>query len=411
MTPDVAEHGSLSASIRNLWSNGRGPILVSISFGWFLVYGLRAAIPALLPQIKTTFALSNAAAGLAYSALWVGYAVSQFPAGLLVDRLGERTLLGASMGLTALAIVGLAAAPLFGILVAASAILGLAMGLYGPPRGTLLSAVYDKSDGTAIGVTLSAGSIGGAVLPFLAGVLVVTVGWRATLGLTVPLFLLTGLYVWRVVPHARSAAVGGDGRSVAGDMDGIISGVLTRPVIITVIAVTLLILSFQGFAAFFPTYLTEAKGLDQGTAAGLYGLIFLAAAVAQPLAGGIADAYNDRIVLVASAAIAAVPLFILPFVSGLIPLAILAVVMGVRLGGYPVTNAYIIRLLPDEVQGAAWGLVRTVFFLMSASGPALVGILSDTSGFETTFLVLGVVTVLAAVAYGLLPAPGTYGTR
>ncbi|MFC6730959.1 MULTISPECIES: MFS transporter [unclassified Haladaptatus] len=410
MATESPERTSLAANVRGLWSDGRGPILVSIALGWFLVYGLRAAVPAILPQIKTAFVLDNAAAGLAYSALWSGYAIMQFPAGLLVDRFGERTLLVASLGLTALAVAGLALSPLFAAFVLGSLLLGLGMGLYGPARGTILSAVYDKSDGTAIGVTFAAGSIGGALIPFLAGVLVVSIGWRTTLGLLVPLFALIALFVWRVVPRARSAAVGNDGRSVAKDMDGIVEGVLKRPVLIAVVAITLLLSSFQGFAAFFPTYLTEVKGLNQGTAAGLYGLIFLAGAVAQPLAGGLADTYSDRAVLAVAAAIGALPLFVVPFVSGVVPFAILSAVVGVRLGTYPVTNAYIIRLLPDEVQGASWGLVRTVFFLVGAAGPALVGLLSDFSGFETTFLVLGGVTVVSAIVYALLPVPGTYGT-
>jgi predicted MFS family arabinose efflux permease len=67
----------------------RGPVLVAVAAGWFLVSGTRLVIPALLPEIKVAFAIKNATAGLVLTIFWVVYAGMQFPAGVLTDWTGE----------------------------------------------------------------------------------------------------------------------------------------------------------------------------------------------------------------------------------------------------------------------------------------------------------------------------------
>lgn len=55
-------------------ADGRGPVLAVVALGWLLVSGTRFVVPALLPQIKTTFAVSNTAAGFAVTLVWLTYA-------------------------------------------------------------------------------------------------------------------------------------------------------------------------------------------------------------------------------------------------------------------------------------------------------------------------------------------------
>src|SRR6056297_4051038 len=80
-----------------LRGDGRGWVLVTVAGGWFFTLGLRFVIPALLPRIKDTFGVGNAAAGLAVTVVWLTYAGMQLPAGAMVDRVGERKLLTASL--------------------------------------------------------------------------------------------------------------------------------------------------------------------------------------------------------------------------------------------------------------------------------------------------------------------------
>lgn len=51
----------------------------------------------LLPQIKAEFALSNAVAEFMLTVIWLVYALIQFPAGILSDRYGEKSMLFAGL--------------------------------------------------------------------------------------------------------------------------------------------------------------------------------------------------------------------------------------------------------------------------------------------------------------------------
>ncbi|MFB6311890.1 MAG: MFS transporter, partial [Salinirussus sp.] len=92
-------------ALAEIHADGRSGALVALGLGWFFVLGLRFTVPALLPFITRDFPVSNAAAGGAITILWLTYAGMQFPAGALVDRVGERRLLTASAFLSAASIV------------------------------------------------------------------------------------------------------------------------------------------------------------------------------------------------------------------------------------------------------------------------------------------------------------------
>jgi predicted MFS family arabinose efflux permease len=391
-------------ALRGLRGGGRGWTLLAVAGGWFFLLGLRFVVPALLPTITEDFPVSNATAGAAITLLWITYAFMQFPAGALVDRLGERRLLVASLVASAAGLVGYAVSPTFGVFLAATALFGLGSGLYGPPRGTVLSRTFPDRDGAAFGTTLAAGSLGAAVLPVAATLVAGIYGWRAAIGVTVPAFLLLAGALWWAVPRHRPARADGglaDARAFAGSIRTAID---SRGVVLAVVGATLMLFAFQGLTAFFTTYLVEAKSLSEGEAGGLLGVLFLAGAVAQPVCGGLADRYGAGRVLTAVAFLGVLPLLALPFLSGIVPLAIVAAALGVRLSMGPVSNAYIVSLLPADVRGTAWGFLRTVFFTVGAFGSTAVGAMADRQLFGEAFLVLAALTGLAGVVYLFLPA-------
>jgi predicted MFS family arabinose efflux permease len=353
-----------------------------------------------LPQVKATFGVTDVGAGVAITVLWAAYALMQSPGGLLIDRLGERRLLAGSLLLTAASAVVLGVAPVFLAFLVGSGIFGLASGLYGPARGTALSRTFPDNDGTAIGATLAAGSVGSAVLPLLAGTLVGTYGWRLIVGGLAPPLAVTGLFVWRTVPESGGGVIQISWDRLAGD---VLQAIKIRSVAVAVTGVTLMLFALQGLTAFLVTYLVSIKGLDQATAAAVLSLLFAGGAVSQVVSGTLADRIGDRPVLVGVAATNVVPLLAIPFVEGVIPIAILSVLVGIRLGIAPVSNAYIIAILPEEVTGTAWGILRTAFFLVGATGSTAVGVMADADLFDEAFFLLAALTAAAALLYATLP--------
>ena len=390
-------------AVGRLRGDGRGWALLAIAVGWLFILGGRFLVPAVLPQVKATFDLGNADAGIAITVLWATYALMQSPAGLLVDRLGERRLLAGSLLLSAGGAAAIGLAPGFGVFVLASAVLGLVTGLYGPARGTAISRTFPTNDGAALGAALAAGSVGSAVLPFLAGALVGNLGWRVVVGGMLVPYLAAGAFAWWAVP-GREGGASPEPTPPAELLGDVGRAIRNRAVLIAVGAVTLMLFAFQGLSAFLPTYLVEAKGFEQSTAAGLFALLFVGGAVAQAVAGTLADALGERVVLAASAAVGAVTVAAVPFVDGVLPMAVVVTLVGSRLAIAPVSNAYVIAVLPEEVTGTAWGVVRTAFFLLGAGGSTVVGTLAEVGLFDESFLLLAGLTGLAAVLFAFVPS-------
>jgi predicted MFS family arabinose efflux permease len=387
-----------------LRGDGRGWVLVAIAAGWVFVLGGRFLVPAVLPQVTAAFDVGNTGGGIAVTVIWATYALMQSPAGALVDRIGERRLLAGSLLLSAGSVGVLGVAPAYLAFLGGCAAFGFATGLYGPARGTALARTFPDDDGAAIGATLAAGSVGSAVLPFLAGALVGSVSWRLVVAGLAPPLLVAAAFAWRSVPD-REAAASPDPVPVAELGGDVLRAVRRRGVAVAVVAVTLMLFAFQGLSAFYVTYL--ARSMDQRVAAGLFALLFLGGAVAQLAGGAAADRYGERLVLTATAAVGAVAVGIVPLVDGFLPLAVLSVVLGTRLAIAPVSNAYVIAVLPDAVTGTAWGTLRTAFFLLGATGSTVVGAMADRALFDEAFYLLAVVTAAAAVLYAFLPARET----
>ncbi len=384
-----------------LLGDGRGWTLLVVAAGWLSILGGRYLFPVVLPQVRRFFGVSNAAAGTAITVLWAGYALMQFPAGALTDRLGERRLLTGSLLIGATAIVAVSFAPTFWLFVVGCGLFGLGTGLYGPARGIVISRKFGEHDGTAIGVVLATGSIGSATIPLLASRFVDSIGWQPTVGMLVVPFLLVGIGVWVVVSQPPTDP-DGSGPSLK-LLETVRTAVTRRAVAIATTAVTLMLFVVQGLTAFLPTYLVMVKGLEQTTAAGLFSLFFLSGAVCQSLAGNAADRFGSPTVLMSVAGVSVVPLLALPFVEGPVPLGVVTVLLGSRLAINPVSNAYIIAVLPDAVQGTAWGFLRTSFFLLAATGSTVVGALFDAQLANTAIVGLAVLTAVATGLYVFLP--------
>jgi predicted MFS family arabinose efflux permease len=398
-------------TIREVHGDGRGWTLLAVAAGWFFVLGLRFVVPALLPAITRDFPVSNATAGAAITLLWITYAMMQFPAGALVDRLGERRLLATSAIVCTAGLVGYTFSPTFAVFLAATALFGFGSGLYGPPRGTVLSRTFPDRDGLAIGSVLAAGSIGSALLPVIATAIAAIAGWRLAIGLTLPGFLLVGIALWRVVPrdgaaHTAGGAAATDGgtASVRETAGAVIDAVRSRGVGLAIVAATLMVFIFQGLTAFFTTYLVEVKGLSEGTAGLLFGLLFISGAVWQSVGGGLGDRYGHGPVLAVIAFSGVVPLVALPFASSTPVLALVSALLGVRLAMGGISNAYVVSLLPMDVRGTAWGLLRTAFFTVGAFGSTAVGSMADRALFTEAFFLLAGLSAAAGVVYLFLPA-------
>ena len=400
---------------RRLLSGSSGTLLVSVAAGWFLALGLRFVLPGILPTITASFpSTTETGAGIAVTVLWAAYGVLQFPAGITADRIGEGRILTASLLLSAVGVLAFSLTPTFTLFVLAMGLFGAATGLYGPPRGTLLTRVFDERADQALGATLAAGSLGAAVLPAIAALLVEGLGWRTTLALAAPGFVVAALFVSRSTRRleGRTDETRADGGpetdegspSVASAIRTAGKAVCRRRTGLAVLAAIVMYFGYQGITALATTYLVTEKGFAQSGAGVLFGGLFVVGALSQWLAGAIAQRRRSAGVLAVIAAASVLPLVGLVVFENRLLVAASTLTIGVRMGFAPVSNAFIIDLLPAEVEGTAWGAVRTTLFVVSSFASTIVGVLADAGRFDGAILLLAALTAGAAGIYLTLPS-------
>ncbi len=371
---------------RLLAAEGRAPPLATVAVGWFLALGVRFAVPSVLPTVRVDLGFGSAVAGLLLTGLWGSYALTQFPSGLLTGRAGERRVLAASAVLGGLAMVALGTTAGLAAFAGGVVLYGLGTGLYATPRVMVVSRLYPDRSDTALGAVFASGNVGTTVLPAAAGVVATTVGWRVGFLVLAPAFVVVAAALLVVVPEDGAAD-----RTPGSARDGV-RELRRRPVATATAALVLFAFGYQGLVGFLPTYLVDAKGASPETASLAFGGFFAVGLVAQLVAGETAARRSRRLLLVGTVTLAVVGIAALTALPGDAAVAATPL-LGVQLGVWPVLNAYAFDALSPAARGSGFGLLRTVYLFLGATGPVAVGTLFD-AGFADG---------------GILLAAGTYG--
>ncbi|WP_296228686.1 MFS transporter [Ralstonia sp. UBA689] len=176
-----------------------------------------SGIPTTAVFIRSAYHLGNAELGMALGAMGLGIAVSELPWGLLTDRWGDRTVLLAGLGATALALLVMACcvAPLHGSvpplawLVAGMLSVGLLGGSVNGSSGRAVMGWFREGErGLAMSIRQTAvplgGGIGALVLPSLAA----HAGFAVVYGVLAAACALTAALTWLWVHEAPDVVAG-----------------------------------------------------------------------------------------------------------------------------------------------------------------------------------------------------------
>ncbi|ELY50164.1 MFS transporter [Natronolimnohabitans innermongolicus] len=394
--------GTLDAvrrELAGLWADGKGKSLLAIALGWGLLNGTRMIYPVLLPYFSDEFGLTLTTAGFLVTVIWLAYAIGQVPGGILADRYGERTILTVSVSFALFGLVLVLLAPSALVLFGATALVGLGLSQYPIARITALSDLYPDRIGRALGVTMAAGDIGQTVLPPVASVLAVAVGWRLGLGYVLPFLCLTVAIIWWTLPNPEPDDTEGTDTSIRAVADELRS----PTVVIMGVMLFLFIFVWQTFSAFYPTYLVEEKELSPTAAGALFGLFFAVGVVVKPLAGAAYDRIGIRgsLPLVLGGSI--LGLASLPFVDGVGALLAVTVLISTMLGSGAITQSYLAEITPDDVQGTGLGLVRSSTAMLGATGPVVFGAVAERGYFDEGYVVLAAIVGVVTALTLLLP--------
>lgn len=155
-------------------------VLATIFLTYIVAMADRSNVGAVLPYIQDEFHISNTALGAISSFFFLGYAISQIPAGMLIGKVGTRGIVSAAvllfsvitflMGFTTTAIALILLRLLLGI-------------LEGPTPVGMTSTINrwfpTKEKGIATGVYIASTQVAPLAVPMIAVAIAEAAGWRA----------------------------------------------------------------------------------------------------------------------------------------------------------------------------------------------------------------------------------------
>lgn len=362
-------------------------------------------LPPLFPFLKDALSVGYTELALIITVFNVATAVTQTPAGFLVDRIGPFRLLvgGLVLGSLSLAVAG--AVGSYTALMVAFLFAGLANSVYHPADYSILSStVQDSRIGRAFSFHTFSGYLGTAVSPALMLALALTVGWQVALvvagaiGFAVAILLLVRS---GDLAHAQPR------KKASKDDPAAPSGVklLFQPTILGLMFFFMLItMSASGITSFSVVALNSLYGtpLAVGNMA-LTGYL-VTGAIGVLLGGWIADRTRHH-AFVAAACFASTSAIVL--LVGLVDLGPMLLVVVMTLSGLaygiimPSRDMMVRAATPAGSFGKVFGFVSTGFSVGGMIAPPFYGLIMDHGDpiwifvFAAVFMLVGTLTALS----------------
>ena len=354
----------------------------------------------LLVDMGKSFGVTARQAGLIATLSQAGYAVGMLAFVPLADLLERRRLIVLLQLAVAVALAGVALAPPYAVLVAASFAGGLTTVV--PqiiiPTGGALAEPQER--GRVIGSLYTGLLLGILLARTVSGFVGHEWGWRAMFGLAAAAAVLLAAVLRAGLPHSRPPAT----HSYPELMRSMWRMVRTYPELrdASVVGGAL----FGTFSAFWTTlafHLAAAPfsyGPRVAQVAGLFGIVGCAGAVASPLAGRLADRRGPKFVISIGVAIVLVSwLVFLAAGNTLAGLVVGVILLDAGLQAAHICNQMRIFALAEGAQGRANAVYMISYFTGGSVASYLAAVAWDRYGWPGVCAVGTGLTLIAAVTH------------
>ena len=344
-------------------------------------------------ELQAEFGISRLQLGLLGGVNTLVGALTAPSAGRLIDKVGGRNSVGATIFLSGVGAVLLAIAPNYPLLLVASALGGFAQGAGNPATNRAISSAVEASKrGIVTGVKQSGVQAAVVLAGFSVPALSASFGWRSAMWLTAGLSfaLLLGLRLVPAEPQ-RTASTKVQDRPSA-----------KLPPFVTRVAIYGFLLGTVGggFGRFLPLFAEEVANFSVERAGQVFAVQGLVAVPARLTAGFVLDrGASARKMMIAMAALGGVALLIVAATTAERPnlLWIGTVLAGLTVGTWnTAANLTMIRL--KENAGKATGRLIFGFLLGLTAGGPVVGWSIDQFDYTPAWIASAVLAMLATVA-------------
>ena len=346
------------------------------------------AYAAVIPLVQPEWRMSSGETGLVQSAWHVGYLISLFGVGLLVDRVGARdTYLWSGLAACAAALVFALFASGFYSALFLHFVAGLfAGGSYSPGLALIALRYGTATRGWAMGCFLAAASFGYAVCLLGSGLMATAWGWRAALLFAAAATIAGAVLGWaalRAMPNVAPAA-----QQHPSWIATTRSLWRNEPAKLSIGAYTLHAWELLGLWAWLPAFLVvAAQGRGEAGGSGmlmagitLAGLTHLVSVGASLAGGAMSDRIGRaRVILIMSCTSIACS-FVFGWMVGLamwLVVLVAVVYTFTAIGDSAVFSTVLTEVVPREQIGVAFSIRSVLGFGVGAMSPWVFGLTLD----------------------------------
>jgi MFS family permease len=367
-------------------------VLVVVAF--FVALGFGIVAPD-LPLFASGFHVGKAAAAAVISAFALMRIAGAFPAGKLIDRVGERLVLGTGIGIVAVSSLLAGLAQTYWQLLALRGIGGVGSAMFSISAMSLLvRMVSTRQRARAVGLWQGGFLLGGIAGPGVGGVV-------THVSLRLPFFLYAGtlavagtvaIVALRRTPLADRAGGPGAARTTLG---AALRMPAYRAALATVFADSWASMGVR--AALIPLYVKESlhrsviwTGIGFWCVAGVNGLVLLPA-------GRFADRYGRKPVLVAGCAISGSSFVLLALSSSLTAFLVAMGILGLGSGLLDVAPGAVVGDVVEGRGGPVFAAYSMSGDVANVVGPVATGALAEVSfgdAFSLTAAILAGATAM-----------------
>lgn len=368
--------------------------LCCISLAWFLILSGRYSISNLLPKITEELQFSWTEAGIALTAMWLFYALLQFPSGIFSDIKGRKISIILAMIVFSISyfIVGFSIHFLMFFL--ALILLGAGTGGYPSVGISMITDIFKEKRGKALGIRSSAGSLA-YIVPMIAAIIANYYDWRSFFFLWGGISLISIYLFYRGTQESTSLPTTVSVRERV--VDGI--SIFKKPQIQLIFIVNLLIaITWISYMSFFQPYLIVGKEGFNGLLAGIaLGILGIGGFIFKPFIGSLSDRYNKKIIIMILSLSTGLATLALVFTNSVVVIFLICPALSLSTAIFPVISSHLMDQWEEKGRAGKLGFYRSMLILLASPSSSVIGYLADKYSFDIPFIGLAIIFFIAAL--------------
>jgi MFS family permease len=372
----------------------------------------------LLPSMAGPLNLSYSQMGYISTANFIGYLIAVLLGGVIAGKTGARKLIFASLLLVGVSMLLISQAKYFGQVLVLYTLTGMGSGASNVPMMSLVSTWFSrKMRGRAAGFIV----IGSGFAIILSGKFIPAIndvfgqnGWRINwliLGASSILISFLCLLLLRNRPEDKGLQPAGNENTgpASPSSTGVKTASIYREKIIYFLGIIYFLFGYTYviYATFIVTTLVHEHGFSESVAGNFWSWVGFLSLFSGPIFGTLSDKLGRKTGLITVFSFQMLAYLFVAFKLPDVMLYVSIFCFGLVAWSIP---SIMIAAISDYVGAvravAAFGFVTFIFGLGQISGPAVAGVLAETSGsFSSSFLMAGILAGLAILLSAFLTKP------